>query len=150
MKEQKGNIWNLAKEDDWICVTTNGFVKNNGTCVMGRGIAAQAANKFPNLPLELGSRIKESGNKVFLFPNHHIISFPVKHNWWEVADLTLIKESCLQLKRLEEEGLGNGNIFIPRPGCGNGKLNWFVVKPILEEIFQPDLLGEDKFIIVSL
>lgn len=59
MKEVKGDIWKVAAENhDWIVIPTNGFVKVNGKAVMGRGLAYQAMEKYPELPAELGGRIK--------------------------------------------------------------------------------------------
>ena len=41
MKEIRGDLF--TQEADTICITTNGFVKANGECVMGRGCAKQLA-----------------------------------------------------------------------------------------------------------
>jgi hypothetical protein len=47
VKELFGNLWEF---DGIIVITTNGFVKRDGTCVMGRGCAKQATIKLPGLP----------------------------------------------------------------------------------------------------
>jgi hypothetical protein len=86
MKEVFGDLWEL---DGIIAITTNGFVKRERICVMGRGCARQAAVRL-ELPCKLASRISAEGNHVFHFPEHRLITFPVKHNWWEAADLGLI------------------------------------------------------------
>ena len=78
MKELFGN---LCEFDGIIVITTNGFVKRDGTCVI----------KFSGLPHKLGTRISAEGNRVFYFPEHRLITFPVKHTWWEAADLGLIR-----------------------------------------------------------
>jgi len=159
MIEKTGDIW--GSEADWICITTNGFVKANGCAVMGRGVALQAATKMSYLPYALGSKIKTSGNIVqslacTFAPEGkkaaHLLSFPVKHNWWEKADPELIRRSCRQLWSLCDEALrsrweknlglvaGPGvlRVALPRPGCGNGGLDWKDVKPILAEILVED------------
>ena len=144
MQEVTGNIWKL--EGDWIVIPTNGFVKTNGECVMGRGLAYQANKKYSNLSYLLGSLIKVEGNHVHLFKYFHLITFPVKHNWWEDADLDLIDLSCQNLLELaNDELLTKTRILVPRVGCGNGKLLWSVVKPILEKYFT-----DDRFIVVSM
>ena len=51
MKEVFGDLWEF---DGIIAITTNGFVKRDRTCVMGRGCARQAAVRFPELPRKLG------------------------------------------------------------------------------------------------
>ena len=40
MKEVFGDLWEF---DGTIAITTNGYLKRDGTCVMGRGCARQAA-----------------------------------------------------------------------------------------------------------
>ena len=126
MKLVYGNLWDWFDKGFAIAITTNGFVKNNGECVMGRGCALEAKKRFPSIATKLGSIITSNGNNVNLIMNR-IYSFPVKHNWWEEADLDLIRRSCKELTDLT-----SGEVIIPRPGCGNGKLSWNIVKPILE------------------
>lgn len=140
MIEVSGNLWTYLHEKPIIrCITTNGMVKRDGTCVMGRGCAKEAAKVYPELPKLLGSSIKIHGNVVRFFPHlgsgDAIIVFPVKHRWMEPADLTLIRDSAETLNRLALKW--NKNVFLlPRPGCGNGRLKWEDVKPLLE--FLPD------------
>lgn len=59
----KDDIWNYLYKYP-IVITTNGFVKNNGQLVMGKGIAQQARDKFKNLELDkyLGSLVSDIGN----------------------------------------------------------------------------------------
>ena len=132
MKEVFGDALVLRRNYTYLCVTTNGFVKKDGTAVMGAGIAKAVSVQAPAAPARLGLRIKQNGNIVQKFYNN-VLAFPVKHNWWEVADIELIKESCRQLVSL----LGpNETALLPRPGCGNGKLNWSDVKPEIEIILD--------------
>lgn len=149
MQEITGNIWEKYEkglhynDGTYIVIPTNGFVRKNGTCVMGRGLALQAAKKFPELGKQLGDRIKEYGNVIFTFCNINIITFPVKHNWWENADLKLIEQSAKDLATIYKYNLSGlpTPVYLPRVGCGNGKLNWKDVKPILEKYL------DDRFII---
>ena len=140
MLETTGNIWtnyHTAK----IVIPTNGFVKKNGEAVMGKGLAYQAKKIFPNLPLELGNLLKKRGNHIYELESG-LISFPVKHNWWEPADISLIEKSCQELVLLDFDK-DYTKVVLPRVGCGNGKLSWSVVKEILESYLS------DKFIIVN-
>lgn len=143
MIEIAGDMWEI--EADARCFTTNGTVKNNGECVMGRGNALQAKQRYPKLSKQLGDRIKELGNHVFWFPEYALYSFPVKHNWWEIADPILIEQSYGELlSGLESD---HQKILLPRPGCQNGKLDWEIdVKPILERLGN----GRGRIVIVSL
>jgi len=52
LREDKINLWEYPA--DARVITTNGFVKNNGEAVMGRGCAREAARKYPRLPLFWG------------------------------------------------------------------------------------------------
>jgi hypothetical protein len=118
------------------CITTNGFVKANLHCVMGRGCALEYAKMNPLAPLALGRLIIQHGNNVHVLQrNPYVVSFPVKHKWFEEADIELIKRSCGQLVDLVTEITAKGRdvatIVLPRPGCGNGRLKWADVKPVL-------------------
>lgn len=141
MVEVKGNLWTYPA--DIRVITTNGTVKKNGECVMGRGCALEAKKKYPAIPILLGRHIKENGNHVgFIFGSAEgIYSFPVKHNWYDKADINLIKSSALELVFL----LPNKElrVVMPRPGCGNGGLKWEDVKPILEPIL------DDRFHVIT-
>ena len=134
MKIIKDNIWNYYNKG-YIVITTNGFVKNNGECVMGRGIARQARDKFPGFAKKLGDKLKSEGNRVFIWEPENLITFPTKHNWWEKSDLDLIQTSAIQLAEYFEQGYQLGadlpKIYMPKPGCSNGKLDWEDVEPVI-------------------
>lgn len=131
MKEITGDMWvYLERKKFFILVTTNGYVKKNGECVMGRGNALEAAEKFPELPLLLGKSIKQRGNVVSLLTNQ-IMSFPVKNVWWEKADKKLIKQSVQQLETIAEKH-PDWRFVLPRPGCGNGKVRYEDIRPLLK------------------
>lgn len=63
MKEATGDLWTFPA--DWRVITTNGFVKKNGECVMGRGCAKEATLRYPRIAKELGNFITLYGNKVW-------------------------------------------------------------------------------------
>lgn len=146
MQEVKGDIWNYYDKGNWIVIPTNGTVKANGEAVMGRGLALRAKLKFPQLPFALGRFINAYGNVVFVsnlqgkgFKAIRLITFPVKNHWKETASLHLIERSCNQLVYVAPQ---NFPIYLPRVGCGNGRLDWEDVKPILERYL------DDRFIVV--
>jgi hypothetical protein len=150
MKEITGDIWNHHAKGEWIVITTNGSVNKSGECVMGRGVALQAKKKFPPLARILGDAIKRGGNKVHVLQGFRLITFPVKHQWFEMADLELIKKSAEQLKdwhwflfqgsKLSPE---EQKIYLVRPGAGNGHRTWEEVKAVIEPIL------DDRFVIVQ-
>lgn len=130
LKEIIGDIWDYHSNNNAIVIPTNGTVNSKGLAVMGRGLALQASKKYPQLRKQLAQLLSKNGNKCYLQMNN-IITFPVKYNWNEKADIELIKKSCIEL---------NGyipvyrQIYIPRVGCGNGQLQWKDVKPVLEAL----------------
>lgn len=169
MKLAKGNI--LEQDCEAICITTNGFVKNNGECVMGKGIAKQIKRYFPNIAKDLGYLIKTKGNKVHLiYPmtddTPAIISYPVKpinkvctsHDdyvshmhfnigdiicgWACKADIAIIETSAYELIELANKQ-NYHNVILPYVGCGAGELDWNQVKPILSDIL------DDRFTCMS-
>ena len=134
MKQVKGSIWECTEShDSYIVIPTNGFIRKDGLAVMGRGLAVTAANKYAGLAGELGRHLKSFGNHVFKYDPYNVITFPVKHNWWEDADLTLIDQSMRELIAMLPTIPEECKIYMPRVGCGNGRLNWPDVKPVLEK-----------------
>jgi len=139
MLEITGNLWDFHNQGNAICITTNGFVKSNGQAVMGRGIAKQAAQRYTRLPREFGERLGSEGNHVMYFPDYNLYTFPVKHNWWEAADLDLISRSVKELEGCIEV-VGHKLIYLPRPGCENGRRTWQEVRPYLAHL-------DDRFVV---
>ena len=148
MKEITGDLFDFYDKGQWIVITTNGTVRNDGLLVMGRGVAEQAAKKIPGLQKDLGSVVLRSGSHVWPMLKYRVFSYPVKWRWREMADPRLIKWSAqelaekvnyvnhIRLKSIEQ-------IYMVRPGCGNGGLSWTAVRPIIENIL------DDRFIVVE-
>ena len=153
MKVIQGNIWDYHREYtvggihpyvpyDYIVIPTNGVVKPNGENVMGAGLAKQVRERYPDRAWHLGDLIKERGNNVYFF-GVNLISFPVKHHWKKNADLELIEKSAKQLSELVIGSVSR--TYLPKVGCGNGKLNWEDVEPILDKYLN----NSDNFIVVD-
>lgn len=144
MKEIQGNIWLHHRRGEWVAITTNGNIRQDGACVMGRGVALQAARRLPQLPFDLGRLIRKRGNRVHRLEEYHLVSFPVKHAWYEKADLDLIVRSAHEIVRLLDDPLADiEQLYSVRPGCGNGGLSWADVKPLIASVF------DDRVIIVE-
>lgn len=139
MKLLKHDIWDLWEHGYTICVCTNGFIKKDGTAVMGRGIALEASERIPRLRKELAEKLDKFGNLPFWFKEYRMVTFPTKHVWWEESDLDLIRHSSRTLRGMTEFLIPHVNrpqkevVFLPIPGIGNGKLDKKNVMPILEE-----------------
>jgi hypothetical protein len=139
LKTITGDLWTFCTSENWIVVPTNGAIRYDGACVMGRGVALEAKRRFPKLPYELGERLCEFGNLVYTFPNYNILTFPVKHLWYEKANIELIEKSAKQLYKVVDRP-----VYMPRVGCGNGRLSWNDVRPILDKYL------DDHFTLVEL
>lgn len=169
MKEIRGDLF--TQEADAICITTNGFVKTNGECVMGRGCAKQLAQTYPKVARILGGLIKENGNITQIMnPKHQgtkVIAFPVKPvsekftganvvahmsskyrlgdvvaGWACKASMSIIERSARQLVQLADEHKWQ-KIVLPRAGCGAGELDWQDVRQVLSSIL------DDRFYVIT-
>lgn len=125
MIELEQDLWEVPA--DARCITTNGYRKKNGAAVMGRGCAYEAKTLIPGIDRFLGHKLGAIGNHVHFLINHDIYgdiySFPVKHHWRHNADWGLVKRSTKELIAIADE-MSYPKIVIPRPGCGNGNLDW--------------------------
>jgi len=142
MIEAPGDLWDHHAAGQWVVITTNGIVRKDGACVMGRGVALQAAQRFPDLPFVLGAAIEVDGNHVHAFRDFRVFSFPVKRHWIEPADPNLIQQSARQLWYAFWK-MNLDKVYMVRPGCGNGQLKWEDVKPLIAPIL------DDRFIVVE-
>lgn len=143
MRIEKTDLW--APGWDLRCITTNGTINRFGHAVMGRGCALEANKRYKRLSKFLADRIERFGNRVHLFADidsTDLVTFPVKHNWWETADLELIERSAVQLDILVNE-YNYTRIALPMPGCGNGNLSWEEVLPVIGWL-------DDRFTLVCL
>lgn len=143
MKEKTGNIWDT--DCDVIAITTNGEVKKNGELVMGKGIALQAKQRYPDLPKILGDFVSTMGNIPEIvydtdLSKRIIVSLPTKNHWRDKSDIELIKKSLLSIEFMLDPPI---TIAIPRPGCSNGGLNWEDVKKEIEPLL------DDRFVVYN-
>jgi len=134
IQELSGNLWEYYNQGYVVAITTNGKVSRSGKSIMARGTAKQAAERFPELPEELGEKIVNGGNHVYLLSGR-LVSFPVEHTPYEVPDLKLIEQSSRELRELVDQK-GWEKVIVPRPGCGGGGLSWGDVRPLLAPYFD--------------
>lgn len=126
---------------DACVVTTNGVLKKDGTAVMGAGIAKYCRDNFSGIDRKLGNLLKMGGNHVYYLGQYvlrantcgfNLFSFPTKDDWREDSKPELIRRSCKEIMQEANANLIDGYIYMPCPGCANGRLNyWRDVRPIL-------------------
>lgn len=140
MREALQDIWSYQGQAVLV-ITTNGSVTRDGRAIMGRGVARQAAERFPELRTKLGRLLQSAGNHVYeIMPG--LASFPVEETPFSQPDKRLIRRSAEELCQLADQHQWP-MVVVPRPGCGGGGLSWEEVRPLLAELF------DDRFIVVS-
>ena len=141
MLETVGDIWEHADRGSVIVITTNGSLTRDGRAIFGRGVAKQAALRFPNVTAKLGRLLTEQGSHVYDLGDG-VVSFPVEETAWSQPDLRIIARSAEELRRLADRS-GWPRVVVPRPGCGGGGLAWKEVQPLLAPWF------DERFIVIS-
>lgn len=150
MNEVRGDLWTWEVDKaDALGITTNGSINAQGRAVMGRGVAAQARQRYPDLPEFLAEWIRAHGNvpvvlREGVFPDvPALVSIPVKANWSDKAAPALMANS---LRKLVDITYRNNwdRVHLPRIGCGNGGLSW---EPMVKKLCQSIL--DERFWIVD-
>lgn len=140
---EKGDMWSVFEQSDLFCITTNSYIRRDGALVMGRGIARQAALRFPDLPYRAGEEILRrglAGGAYYLItlPNTKIALFQVKRFWKSTANLDLIRGAAGRLYDLLTHratlGLPELRIDLNFPGIGNGGMPRSDVLPIISTL----------------
>ena len=108
--------------------------------VMGKGLALQFKNRFPQIyetyHRDCGKGALKAG---FCYFYHHyngkvVACLTTKDDWREMSKLNWVKSGIRQLRALMEDGHFT-SVAIPQVGCGLGGLDWNRVRPmILEEL----------------
>jgi O-acetyl-ADP-ribose deacetylase (regulator of RNase III) len=131
-----GNL--LEKRVDAIVNTVN------TVGVMGKGIALQFKRKWPANAKAYEAACKRGEvvpGKMFVFDNgglvepKFIINFPTKRHWRQPSRMSDIDAGLIDLIA-QVKRLGIRSIAIPPLGCGNGGLDWELVRPRIEAAFQ--------------
>lgn len=141
MQEIIDNLWDLHDQGFRIGVPTNGNCRRDGRAVMGAGVALAAANRFPNLPILLGEKLRTSGNHVYYWHEFRLVTLPTKETWIRPSTLALIEQTAREAVHLADH-YRLTTIYCPRLGCGLGGLAWKDVASVLASLW------DDRFIIV--
>lgn len=159
MQTIAGDIWGLTTSADGIVVPTNVGWKADGRNVMGRGLARQAARRWPELPRAYGEFCRKhraaTPIMVWVPPASRwcklLVLFPVKPlneekpylSWFQDASPDFIDFHLQRLagmpaflaKKWDEPSFlrGAGRILVPSVGCGNGGLPEEQIVPLLHK-----------------
>ena len=111
--------------------------------VMGKGLALKFARRWSALFKEylmLCSWDQLIWGKCKLYrpdaPDEPaVILFPTKGHWKNPSDIQRLKEGLRHLE-INYSGWHLGSLAVPALGCGEGGLNWELVRPLLMEHFE--------------
>jgi hypothetical protein len=149
MLEFTGNIWDFIGAVDAICIPTNGYIKRDGTSVMGAGLALQAKNRYPEVHKAWTRQLMSRGNSVAILhevEGTSIVGFPTKIDKMEDPPrnliipshrflykpgatvpgfhlrsfLATIVESAQSLVDLADSMSFTSGVILPKVGCGEG------------------------------
>src|SRR3972149_2161617 len=104
--------------------------------VMGKGIALEFKNRFPDMfqdYIERCNRHEVKPGQPYVYRTllpPQIINFPTKDHWKSVSKLSDIGHGLEYLLAHYKEW-GVQSLAIPPLGCGNGQLEWRAVGPLI-------------------
>lgn len=140
---ERGDMWSVFGKTAYFFVTTNPIRRKDGAVVMGRGIAKEMKDRFPEFPYDFGFKLDAITE---LHPKYvpHVLTigtydgqdcgaFMVKKHWREPADLGIIQESSRRLRSMAE-AFPYLRFDLNFPGIGNGKLSREAVLPLLNSL----------------
>lgn len=120
-------------------VTTNSYIRREGSLVMGRGAALEATKRIPGIDREAGKIIPHLGTyglAIVRTPTDYRAGFglfQVKYMFSDPADLELIKYSADMLTTLATREK-KCQFRMNYPGIGFGHLTREDVEPLLSEL----------------
>jgi O-acetyl-ADP-ribose deacetylase (regulator of RNase III) len=114
----------------------------NTVGVMGKGIALQFKEAFhdnykayrdacKNESFHIGELLAIKDNNAIL-GEKLIINFPTKKHWKQPSRYEYIEAGLIALSKFIQDNKIN-SIALPPLGCGNGGLNWDVVRPLIDK-----------------
>jgi O-acetyl-ADP-ribose deacetylase (regulator of RNase III) len=133
IEEGSGNL--LTADVDALVNTVN------TVGVMGKGIALQFKRAYPanfSAYWAACARGEVQLGRMLVFdteikgPRRYVVNFPTKQHWKVDSRLEDIRTGLDDLVRVVAER-GIASIAIPALGCGNGGLDWQVVRPLIEQ-----------------
>lgn len=132
-----GNLLDNLTQYDYVGITANSFVKNNGELVMGRGFARAMALKYPEIPSQAGYEIGLRQQYLIapLPSQDHFTPFlfQVKIHWGDAANLGLVQKSTSFLAAFAN-AMAHYTFALNYPAIGNGRLSKDDIEPIITEL----------------
>jgi O-acetyl-ADP-ribose deacetylase (regulator of RNase III) len=124
------------------------FIPVNCVGVMGKGLALDFKNKYPDLFAQYNEICRlhylRVGFPEVIYSNAALgsaVLFATKKHWQDKSELIWIKRGLLELAATNDLDYvrwrkQTHNIHIPKLGCGLGGLNWADVRPLIEQFAE--------------
>jgi len=132
-----GNMWKMWGKTDLFVITGNASLRQDGCPVMGRGIAKEFRDRFPNVLGDIGYLIE---GRIYINPYYGLLTyktdnqkfglFQVKRWWHEKASLSIVERSTYELLALAEANK-NWRIDVNYPAIGYGGRTIEEIEPII-------------------
>lgn len=116
----------------------------NTVGVMGKGLALMFKERFPEnyTAYVKACRAEEvQTGQMFVFPVEKksglqwIVNFPTKQHWRLPTKIEWVRDGLVALRdTIQDKQISS--IALPPLGCGNGGLQWSVVRPLVEEVLS--------------
>lgn len=150
MKVEQGDLWEKHQEGHHICIPVNKERKSGGEAVMGAGLANEARLIFPQLPRLLGDalngRVQWQTGFFMHLPAYRLFLLATKTDWRKPSELAIIDSSCASmaaaLKSTKTSLIApiRYPVYLPKLGCGCGKLKWPQVAPVISKHLNDDFV----------
>lgn len=144
MTRRTGDMFDHFDEADLFLVTTNSYVRKDGSLVMGAGAAKQLRDRVRGIAHNFGQKIREgcghlgeygiitAGKPMGKYmPETETGAFQVKTDWQNQADTRLLAGAAKQLTNMLGRRSPDWTVFVNYPGIGNGGLSKTDVAPII-------------------
>ncbi|MBQ9305630.1 macro domain-containing protein [Butyrivibrio sp.] len=112
----------------------------NTVGVMGKGIALEFKKRYPNMFDKYKTACEKKklkvGNLMLCYETDHwTLLFPTKEHWRNPSKIEYIEQGLMKFCNVYAEN-GITSIAFPKLGCGNGELDWNMVKPLMEKYLK--------------
>lgn len=141
---ERGDMWSVFGKTDMFLITTNPIINKQGLAVMGRGIAKQMADRYPEVRKDFANTMHTikackmwpcytDSIGAYGYPKQPVGFFMVKDHWAAQARPEIIRNSVRELCAWIDDCQYH-RVDLNFPGIGNGKLRRDDVLPLLEPL----------------
>lgn len=138
--KSKMDYWNVSASEKLNLIRVN-TVNCHG--VMGKGIAEQFRIRYPAMYAEYHEYCRTGQllpGSIYQYQSEDclILNAATKDHWRFPSQLIWVKKALLQIDEIlmRRPGSEKDIVAIPALGCGNGGLDWNVVRPMIEDVLR--------------